>query len=82
MDILPDDEREAVEFIWVNEGHQKTSFDKIPASDQERLRRAVELRKEQIETHVLHDMLDETLSEGRRVPRRQQRFVLFCCSRF
>ena len=57
MDILPDDEREAVEFIWVNEGHQKTSFDKIPASDQERLRRAVELRKEQIETHVLHDML-------------------------
>jgi len=72
MDDVPDYERKAAELIWQHEGHTAKAFGDLPVADQARLLKVVRAREMQIQTHVTHDMLDRSLSEGRRFPRRHQ----------
>ncbi len=76
MDGLERAERAAVEQRWLNEGHDSTAFDAIPIYDRDRLLKTVRDREAQVERHVLHNMLDRSLSEGGFYSRRHQRFVL------
>ena len=60
-------EEEAILLMWRRDGH---SVGTIPAADALRLVATARKRAADIERHVLHDMLDRRLSEGRRYPRR------------
>ena len=70
-------EKQAVEIVYERENGSSVPFDLLPEPDREAILARVRERAAVVERFVLHDMLDRTLSESRKTPRRPMLTALF-----